>query len=132
MKTKFRDLINKTAKDLDMDETVVNNIVRFHWNRAFELYNTLDYWTIYIENVGTLWTTNKKCMRYKERLEGIKQRLMDKPELFKIYTVEDIPEINRTIEKVEGIRQIAYEAKGRFIDITRKRKLKDEAAISNP
>lgn len=125
MKTKFRELINKTAKDLDMDETIVNNIVRFHWNRAFELYNTLDYWTIYLENVGTLWTTNKKCKRYIERLEEMKQRLIDKPELFEVYTVEDIPEINRTMEKVEAIRQTAYNTKGRFIELTKQKKLRN-------
>lgn len=114
-----------------MDETIVNNIVRFHWNKAFELYNTLDYWTIYLENVGTLWTTPRKCRRYMERLEGMKQRLIDTPELFHLYTQEDIPEINRTIEKVEGIRQIAYNAKGRFIELTKQKKLKNAPASPN-
>lgn len=123
MKNKFGDIITITAFDLGMDDTVVNNIVRFHYNKAFELYNTLDYWTIYLENFGTLWATVERIDRYIERLNSIKAKLVNNQQL-RYYSQEDIPKINDWLEKLDNMRESALKDRMDKKEATKKHKLK--------
>lgn len=106
MKTKFRDIIDMTAFDLGMESTVVNNIVRYHYNKAFELYNTLDYWTIYIENVGTLWATPERIAKYQKKVTEIRDILAENGEI-RYYVPEDIPRFNEILVKLEKLKEMA-------------------------
>jgi hypothetical protein len=95
-----------TAFDLGMESTVVNNIVRYHYNKAFELYNTLDYWTIYIENVGTLWATPERIAKYQKKVTEIRDILAENGEI-RYYVPEDIPRFNEILVKLEKLKEMA-------------------------
>ena len=37
-KTKFKDIVVETSKRMVLDESLVNQVARFHYNKAIELY----------------------------------------------------------------------------------------------
>ncbi len=71
--TKGKDLISKTAKDLDLSEELVKDVVDFYYSTVAKKMESLEYPTIYLHGLGTLRLSMKKLTR---DIEGL-NRLLD-------------------------------------------------------
>ncbi len=61
--TKGKDLINKTANDLDLSEELVKDVVDFYYSIVAKKIESLEYPTIYLHGLGTLRLSMKKLKR---------------------------------------------------------------------
>ena len=61
--TKGKDLINKTAKDLDLSEELVKDVVDFYYSVVAKKIECLEYPTLYLHGLGTLRLSMKKLKR---------------------------------------------------------------------
>lgn len=105
-KTKFKDIVVETSKRMVLDESLVNQVARFHYNKAIELYESLEYHTIYLENFCTLLITENKATKYLQKLEERKASAV-------LHGRDSVEYYNNTIEKVTKLKQKAVDWKDR-------------------
>jgi len=73
--TKAKDLISKTAKDLDLSEELVKDVVDFYYSAVAKKIESLEYPTLYLHGLGTLRLSMKKL---KRDIAGL-NKLLDSP-----------------------------------------------------
>ena len=105
-KTKFKDIVVDTSKRMTLDEGLVNQVARFHYNKAMELFESLEYHTIYIENFCTLLITENKANKYIKKIEV-------KRDSAQLAGRDSVTYYNGIIDKVTKLKQKAIDWKDR-------------------
>ena len=73
--TKGKDLINKTANELDLSEELVKDVIDFYYSTVAKKLESLEYPTLYLHGLGTLRLSMRKLRR---DIKGLK-RLLESP-----------------------------------------------------
>ena len=66
---KLKVYINKTADDLDLDKTLVEDIISFYWKNVRLSISNLESSSVTISNLGTFKIRSNKINRIKENFE---------------------------------------------------------------
>lgn len=69
--TKSKDLIKKTAVQLDLPENLVRNVVDYYYSVVIKKMENLDSPTIFIHGFGTLRLSRKKLKRDIDNLKKL-------------------------------------------------------------
>ena len=61
--TKGKDLISKTANDLNLSEEMIKDVVDFYYSTVAKKMESLEYPTIFLHGLGTLRLSMRKLQR---------------------------------------------------------------------
>lgn len=70
---KAKSLIPEVAKDLELSEELVKDIVDFYWDDVHDVLRKIEVTRVYIQNLGDFnikhWMLTKKILDYSEKLD---------------------------------------------------------------
>ena len=127
---KYKVLIEKTAKEMDIDVVLVQDITSFYWSRLRKALLNLEHPTINIEGLGRLTIRPIKLKDTTTEYKAILQHI--NPKYF--HNVHRIKDLEIKIEKLENMSLMLSKQEDNKLNVKTKRveyeKTKDNLEIN--
>ena len=121
---KSKDFVSDVAKELDLHEDLVKEVVSFFWSKIRSNLGDLKHHTITVPNLGTFKIRRNKMNEVAEKSEQIIQHT--DPKEFKQYAAHT--HASNRLQKINRLKSLLDEEYSRKLEIKKER---DEKSTGN-
>lgn len=117
---KPKEFIKPTAEELELKESLVDDVVSFYWNAVRKALSSLESPSITVTNLGTFKVRYNKIEKLKQKYQNYLDNLNFEEITFNQHTILNISKSK--IANLESIKLQMEEERQRKLEIKQKRK----------
>lgn len=117
---KPKEFIKPTAEELELKESIVDDVVSFYWNTVRKVLSNLESPSVSVTNLGTFKVRYNKIEKLKQKYENYLSNLNYEEMTFNQHTILNISKAK--IASLDLIKSKMEEERQRKLEVKQKRK----------